>query len=252
MTYLFTVKGMAELRSFVDATTLFTFDLDGTLAPIVADPAGITIQDDVRQCLIRLNDMAPVAVITGRSRADAMSHLGFTPLFLVGNHGAEGLPGAERAAQDFAAICRGWQSQLELLLPDMTALGISLEAKGQTIALHYRQASDPPAAQGLILAAFAALTPLPRVVSGILVENIAPQNAPHKGTALVALMGYLKCPRAIFVGDDVTDEDVFNLRNPAIVGIRIGSDPASAAGYYLQGQHETVRLLQEIITVLNK
>ncbi len=251
MTYLFNHEATGELVAFVDAATLFAFDLDGTLAPIVADPAGITIQDEVRHCLIRLNDLAPVAVITGRSRADAMNHLGFTPRFLVGNHGAEGLPGWETTAQDFTAICSGWQRQLESLLPDMHALGISLEAKGQTIALHYRQAGDPVAAQDLILAAFAALTPPPRVVSGILVENIAPQNAPHKGIALEVLMGHLRCPRAIFVGDDVTDEDVFNLRNPAIMGIRVGNNPASAACYYLQVQHETVRLLQKIIAVLN-
>lgn len=251
MTYLFNHEAIGELAAFVDAATLFAFDLDGTLAPIVADPAGITIQYEVRHCLIQLNDLAPVAVITGRSRADAIKHLGFTPRFLVGNHGAEGLPGWETAAQDYAAICRGWKSQLESLLPDMPALGIYLEAKGQTVALHYRQASDPTTAQDRILAAFAALAPPPRVVSGILVENIAPQNAPHKGTALEVLMGHLRCTRAIFVGDDVTDEDVFNLQNPAIMGIRVGKDHASAAGYYLQGQHETVRLLQEIIAGLN-
>ena len=36
-----------------------------------------------------------VAVITGRSRSDAMQHLAITPHYLIGNHGAEGLPGWE-------------------------------------------------------------------------------------------------------------------------------------------------------------
>jgi trehalose 6-phosphate phosphatase len=247
MIYLFSDEGLVELYAFVDSTTLFVFDLDGTLAPIVPDPAGISIPEEVRQSLIQLNDMAPVSVITGRSRADAMTHLGFTPRFLVGNHGAEGLPGKEKNGQYFAGLCREWQRQLELLLPGMPASGISLEAKGETVALHYRQATDPVKAHGCILAAIACLTPPPRVVSGILVENIAPQNAPHKGAALEVLMVHLGCGRAIFVGDDVTDEDVFHLRNPAILGIRVGMDQESSAGFYLQGQHEMVRLLQEMI-----
>lgn len=252
MIYLFSAEGIVELHAFIDSATLFVFDLDGTLAPIVPDPAGISIPEEVRQRLIQLNDMAPVAVITGRSRADAMTHLGFTPRFLVGNHGAEGLPGEETAGQDYAGLCREWQRQLELLLPDMPARGISLEAKGESVALHYRQATDPVKAQDSILAAIACLTPLPRVVSGIFVENIAPQNAPHKGAALEVIMAHLGCGRAIFVGDDVTDEDVFHLRNPAILGIRVGIDQESSAGYYLQGQHEMVRLLREMIAPLSE
>jgi len=252
MTYLFTSKGMAELNTFVEAATLFAFDLDGTLAPIVDDPAGIAIQDEVRQCLIQLNDITSVAVITGRSRADAMTHLGFMPRFLVGNHGAEGLPGEETAGQDFTGLCQEWKSQLESILPDMPARGIMLEAKGESIALHYRQAIDKIKAQVSILAAIACLTPPPRVVSGIYVENIAPQNAPDKGEALEALMAHMGCSRAVFVGDDVTDEDVFRLRNPAILGVRVGKNLKSTAGYYLQGQHEVDLLLREIISLLKR
>lgn len=251
MIYLFSHEGMVELRAFVDTATLFAFDLDGTLAPIVDDPAGITIREEVRQCLIQLNDRAPVAVITGRSRADAMIHLGFTPRFLVGNHGAEGLPGYEGTGRDFDALCREWKRQLALLIMDMSACGISVEDKGRSLTLHYRHSPDPVKARESILAAVSCLIPPPRVVSGIFVENLTPRDAPHKGAALEALMEHLECGRAIFVGDDVTDEDVFHLRNPAILGIRVGKEQKSAAGFYLQGQHETVRLLREMITLLN-
>lgn len=250
MTYLFKLEGINELRTFIDAKTLFAFDLDGTLAPIVDDPAGITIHDELRQYLIQLNSVTSVAIITGRSRADAMTHLGFTPLFLLGNHGAEGFPGDQAADRNFTGLCQEWENQLEFLLPDMPGRGIALEAKGETVALHYRQAIDPIKAQESILAAISCLTPPPRVVSGIYVENIVPQNAPHKGEALEALMAYQACSLAIFVGDDVTDEDVFRLRNPAILGIRVGKNPKSAARYYLQGQHEVARLLREIIGLL--
>jgi trehalose 6-phosphate phosphatase len=252
MTYLFSQSGLAALRAFVDKSMLFAFDLDGTLAPIVSDPSGIAIPEDVRQSLIQLNGLAPVAVITGRSRADALTHLGFTPRFLVGNHGAEGLPGAAATAPEFTHLCQEWKAQLVWMLPDMAALGINLEEKGQTLALHYRKAADQVAAQEEILAAIDRLQPAPRVVSGFFVKNLAPAQAPHKGTALEALMVHLGCRRAIFVGDDVTDEDVFSLQNPAILGIRVASSEDSAARLYLQGQDEMYRLLQEIIGLVKK
>lgn len=247
MTYLFTRYGMSALRSFVDKTTLFAFDLDGTLAPIVPNPAEIAIPEDVRLTLIQLDSMAPVAVITGRSRADALTHLGFSPRFLIGNHGAEGLPGGETGGFDFIRLCQGWQEQLRELLPDMAEQGISLDDKGETIALHYRHAADRTVARRRILTAVALLTPAPRVVEGIYVKNLAPLCAPHKGRALEVLMEHLGAERAIFAGDDVTDEDVFRLANPEILGIRVGRNEESQARFYLEGQHEMIRLLQEMI-----
>jgi trehalose 6-phosphate phosphatase len=250
MVYLFSAAGRAALYDFVRQSTLYAFDLDGTLAPIVDDPAGIAIQDEVRQSLIQLNDITPVAVITGRSRADALSHLGFSPRFLVGNHGAEGLPGKGTNRQNYTQICEGWKDQLTRVLPDMSAWGISLEEKGETIALHYRQAADPAGARKSILDAIARLTPPPRLVSGIFVKNLMPRCAPHKGEALEVLIRHLQCHRAIFVGDDITDEDVFRLKNPSILSIRVGKDLESAACYFLQGQHEMIRLLREMIGFL--
>jgi trehalose 6-phosphate phosphatase len=222
------------------------------LAPIVPDPAAIVIPDAVRQSLVELNDLAPLAIITGRSRSDALSHLGFTPRYLVGNHGAEGLPGQESNGEDFIRLCQGWKKQLQLLLPAMVSNGILLEEKGETLSLHYRQALDPIDAQALLLGAIAHLTPAPRRVSGKYVENLVPQSAADKGVALEALIKDLVCSRAIFVGDDVTDEDVFRRNNPAVLGIRVGENPESAARYYLQGQGEMMALLQEMIACLNE
>jgi len=250
-TYLFSAAGRADLRDFIDSSTLFAFDLDGTLAPIVPDPAAILIPESVRRGLITLNDLAPVAVITGRSRDDACSHLGFTPRYLVGNHGAEGLPGQGRYDQGFAQLCREWKTALIRLLPDMSAHGIVLEEKGQTLALHYRAATDPDRARAAILAAINGLKPAPRVVSGIFVKNLTPAGAPDKGMALETLMVHLRCKRAVFVGDDVTDEDVFRRKNPAVFGIRVGEKQVSAARYYLNGQGEMADLLGEMIACLD-
>jgi trehalose 6-phosphate phosphatase len=134
----------------------------------------------------------------------------------------------------------------------MSAHGIILEEKGETLSLHYRQSPDPLIAQEILLGAIAHLAPSPRRVSGKFVENLVPQAAADKGVALEALMKHLACPRAIFVGDDVTDEDVFCLKNPVVLGIRVGENRESAARYYLQGQDEMVKLLYEILKNLNQ
>lgn len=252
MKYLFSSSGRAALNQFVTPTTLFAFDLDGTLAPIVPDPSAIHIQCEVRQKLIRLDTLAPVAVITGRSRDDARRHLGFTPRCLVGNHGAEGLPGEGTNGRSFTRLCQEWKRQLTRIMPDMSARGIVLEDKGESLALHYRQAPDPERARESILTALAGLTPPPRTVAGIFVKNLMPSEAPDKGAALETLIKHQGCRRAIFVGDDTTDEDVFRLDNPSILGIRVGRGTKSAAYFYLREQLEIGRLLDGIIARLER
>ena len=245
-TYLFSSAGLAALRDFIDNRTLLAFDLDGTLAPIIANPLEIVISAEVSSRLRALQQIAPVAVITGRSRADALPHLGFTPAYLAGNHGAEGLPGHEGEESEYIKLCSSWKKQLSALLPDGDAAGIVLEDKGATLTLHYRNAVDREQAHAEILQAIARLVPPPRSGSGKFVENISPQDAPHKGVAILAIMTHLGCSRALFIGDDETDEDVFRLDDARIMGIRVGMKADSAAGYYLRDQREIGALLERI------
>jgi trehalose 6-phosphate phosphatase len=252
MIYLFSDDGRAALHGFIDRKTLFAFDLDGTLAPIVADPSLIKVPDEVSAKLSRLSRLTSVAIVTGRARADARAHLGFNPGFLVGNHGAEGLPGHEEEEAGFIRLGGKWEEQLRLLLPDESRNGIIIETKGATLSLHYRNAPDPAMAQREILNAMHRLVPLPKRVSGKYVENIAPQEAPHKGEALSFIMHHLGCRRALFVGDDETDEDVFRLRDDAIFGIRVEMNPRSAARYFIRERDEIGVLLDEIIAAVEK
>jgi len=147
-------------------------------------------------------------------------------------------------------LCRSWKKQLNVLLTDMDTTGIVLEDKGVTLTLHYRNAANREQAHGGILDAISQLTPPPRSGSGKFVENIAPQTAPHKGTAILCIMEHLGYSRALFVGDDVTDEDVFRLEDSRIMGIRIGMSPKSAAPYYLHRQDEIGALLDRLRDII--
>ncbi len=251
-TCIFSEAGLAALSAFIDRTTLFTFDLDGTLAPIVDNPAGIMISGDVREKMIRLCALATVAVLTGRARDDARAHLGFEPRFIVGNHGAEGLPGWEGREWKFARLCQDWEDQLRALLPHTPGSGVVIENKGRSLSVHYRKAPDREAAHAEIMRAIPLLAPLPRRISGKCVENIIPPGSINKGEALLQLMRHAGSDRAVFIGDDVTDEDVFRLRNDRVLGIRVGNSSPSEADYCLSDQNQIGRLLDEIIHALEK
>src|SRR6478672_9112210 len=112
MTPLFSREGLARLDAFARPGLLRAFDFDGTLAPIVADPDAAGLPAGTAPLLNELLMLAPVAIITGRSLDDIRRRVGFTPDLLIGNHGIEGLPGWETAAQAHAAMCRDWQAQL--------------------------------------------------------------------------------------------------------------------------------------------
>ncbi len=247
--YLMDRVGLAALRSFIDAGTLLAFDLDGTLAPIVADPSGIAIPASVREKMSCLCAMTKVAILTGRGREDACSFLGFQPSMVVGNHGAEGLPGWAEREREFRDLCAGWKQQLQPYLAGASS-GIVLEDKGFSLSLHYRNASCRDGAFTAIMEAIGALVPAPERISGKFVENVVPRGAPRKGHALLEIMRQLGTPRALFVGDDATDEDVFRLRYAGIFGVRVGADSPTAAGYYLNDQGEIDRLLREVIDIL--
>lgn len=250
MIHLFSNEGIASLRAFIDRKTLLAFDLDGTLAPIVPIPSQIVIPDNVRDSLIQLCRTESVAIITGRACSDARAHLGFDPGFIIGNHGAEGIPGRQEQEQGYLVLCSEWEQQLQNALGCNDENGIFMENKGATLSIHYRMARDRESARLAILTAIDGLRPSPKRVTGKCVENLLPCNAPHKGAALTMLMRQGGYSRAIFVGDDETDEYVFRLEDSTIFGILVGESSSSAAQYNIRGQAHIARLLETIQTIM--
>jgi len=239
-------EGLRDLHAFINRATLFAFDLDGTLAPIVATPAAVMIPEAVRHSLQELSACAVTAVITGRARADAVTRLGFTPRYVVGNHGGEGLPGEITDLSPLQKLVEQWLRQLQALLAPEVWSAIFVEQKGVSLSLHYRHAQQHAAVHGALLDAIKWLDPQPRRVSGKYVENLIPAQAPHKGDALRRLMAHSGCGRALFVGDDVTDEDVFRLSGPQLFTINVGTERETAARYYLAEQARMAQLLDQI------
>lgn len=250
MIELLGTDGLASLQNFITPATLFAFDLDGTLAPIVDDPSAVKIPATIRKELEQLSARAVTAIITGRSQSDALPRLGFKPHYLVGNHGAEGLPGSQGEQQQLRTVVKDWEQQLAVLLPPQIRSATLLERKEYSLSLHYRHAPDPVATHTALLSAISRLDPAPRRIGGKCVENLIPRGTPHKGDALVRLINHAGCPSAFFLGDDETDEDVFRLEDPRIFSACVGTERATAARYYLKNIAETERLLQLVTTLL--
>lgn len=222
------------------ARVLLAFDYDGTLAPIVRERKGAVMRKSTKARFREVCRLYPCAIISGRSRPDVISRLGGADVkYVIGNHGLE--PGAY--LDTFANEVSRARAVLEKKLPG----GIELEDKTYSLALHYRRSRSKRRAREAIAAVVATLPVEMRVVPGKLVINIVPSHAPNKGDALLHLRAKENADTALYVGDDVTDEDVFELDQPGrLLTVRVGESRTSSAAYYLRDQREIDRLLQKL------
>jgi len=179
---LLSPDGLAALAKHVAPDTLFAFDLDGTLAPIVAEYSEAVIDKPTRTVLERLLNLVKVAVITGRSRKDALAILELQPHLLIGNHGAE-WPDAEIFhGNGKVNFCLKWREQLHDKL--CGSQGIEIEYKGESLSIHYRKTEDHKQAIDLINDEINRLVPAPKIIGGKYVVNLLPVDALTKGLAL--------------------------------------------------------------------
>jgi trehalose 6-phosphate phosphatase len=228
------------LRQVSRAPALLAFDFDGTLAPIVARPERAAMRPRTRALLVEVARLYPCLVLSGRSRTDLGARLhGVAGVRLLGNHGAEWRSGA-RPGRSPAA---GWAAVLERRL---AGLGVEVERKGLSVAVHYRGSPRKTAARRAILAAAGAL-PGVRLLRGKQVVDVVPAAAPGTGRALQHAAARLGCTRVLYVGDDRTDEDVFALDWPGLVAVRVGQRRGSRARYFLRRQREIDRLLATLL-----
>lgn len=245
--------GAQRFDEIVKPGMLCAFDFDGTLAPIVQEPGRACMSAAVLRRLICLKKSARVAIITGRSVADVSTRLDFEPDFVIGNHGIEGIPGWEDRHASYRQVCDDWNRQLTKALNDHAIFDpeIWIEQKTFSLSIHYRIARDRNKAEAELLRLFATLMPTPHVVSGKCVFNLLPTDAPDKGMALDRLCELSEAQTAIYVGDDVTDEDVFRLHRKDWLTVRVERADDSAAEFYLYHRLDVVQLLEILIKRLS-
>jgi len=238
----------AKIRRLASAPTLtVATDFDGTLAPIVSRPQDARMLPRARQALevlTRANGVE-VVLLTGRSlaglRETGLDVSGWT---VSGSHGTEFIgpggdvgQGPEPLSDAESERIRALERLLHRVLGDEP--GVRFESKPFGIAVHARQVEPEERAEELLEAAvkLAATAGFDHRV-GKRVREFAVRDS-DKGSALAAIRKRLEPAPVIFLGDDVTDEDVFEMLSPDDVGIKIGDgdtvardrvgDPAAAA-----------------------
>jgi len=225
---------------------LFLSDFDGTLAPIVEDPAAAAPLDGVPGSLRELRDADRVAVglVSGRALADLRERAGVSGVHFAGNHGLELQepsgdgkgdqdadievhPAAESAADAIGAVADDVTARLENIG------GARVEDKRVTATVHYRgvDADAVPAVERAVREAVDDADAELRITSGKKIFEIRPDVDWDKGAAVEWLRDRL-VPEgedwlAVYVGDDVTDEDAFRELDDG-VGISVGREQTDA------------------------
>jgi trehalose 6-phosphate phosphatase len=237
---------MKILESLSFTETLYAFDFDGTLAPIVIQPSQAKMKERTEELLDELSKVVTTAVISGRSLSDLKCRTVPSIRYLIGNHGLEGVD-SQANFDGFKKQSQEWIQFLEkTLIKKAQDPGLEIEEKTYSIAIHYRKSRKKRKTKNIILEVLKEIESNSRIIPGKAVYNLVPLGGPHKGVALTQLLKVTGLNCALYIGDDDTDEDVFSLPDHRILSVRVGQKKGSAAKYYLRNQSEIDRLIRTL------
>ncbi len=123
--------------------------------------------------------------------------------------------------------------------------GVALEVKPASVVLHTRNAARPVAAEvTAAVRADPATWAGVHVTEGKEVVELAVLPA-DKGTAVGTLRARADADAVLFLGDDVTDENVFAVLGGSDVGVKVGPGD-TRAGFRVASPHGAVQVLETL------
>ena len=230
-----TAEGQVGLDALQSAPggALIASDYDGTLSPIVGDPAAAHAHPGAIAALRRLAaHVGTLAIITGRPvmQAVELGGLATVPgLIVLGHYGWERWEDGRVSAPPEPPGVAAARRELPVVLRTSGAPdGTRTEDKGHAVAVHTRGTADPDAALALLrgpLEALARQTGLALEPGRRVVELRAPGM--DKGVALRELSAERGARSVMFCGDDLGDLPAFAavraLRADGIPGLNVVS-----------------------------
>jgi len=261
-------RSLAAIQSRLSEcwTPAFCLDYDGTLAPLVTDPAAARLPKGVGRLLQKLTDRHPVAIVSGRSIEKLRDWVRVEGLYFAGSHGfdIEGPNGSRlnySIASQLLPEIRDAMSALQARLARVA--GVAIEDNKFVLSVHTRNvsAADLPVVHEIVEAVLDE-QPLLRRSSGHHVIELRPQVHWHKGRAMEWLIksmcDMLGLPSGganrsgtampIFIGDDVSDEDAFALLSegrgiPIVVRPGAPERNSTAAEFWLRDPKQVSEFL---------
>ncbi len=223
---------------------LVTSDFDGTLAPIVNNPADARPLPPAAEALVALSELpsTATALISGRD-LDTLRALSSMPasVHLVGSHGAQFASGF---AHDIdRELLNAITDRLREIASGRT--GVHVETKPASVALHVRNAAPADADAALAQAWESAPQWNAHVTTGKAVLEFAVIST-DKGEAIDILRAEHDATAVVFLGDDVTDEKAFTRLRDADVGVKVGPGD-TAARYRVDSPDDVTLVLQHLV-----
>jgi trehalose 6-phosphate phosphatase len=208
----------------VASTSIVGLDFDGTLAPIVDDPAEAVIHPEGPRVLTELaGQVRAVVVVTGRPArqvvelgrleevADGLAAGG--RLVVMGQYGNEHWDSGSREfrSPEPPPGLQAFRDELPALLAAQDADGAFVEEKGLAVAVHTRRLPDPSGAFDRLLPELEKLAEK----TGLVVEPgrqviEARAGGTDKGEVVRNLTEKLPVGGFLFAGDDLGDVEAFD------------------------------------------
>lgn len=235
---------------------ILILDFDGTLTPIVKSPNQVKLSKTMRNLLIRLTKKEGfyLAILSGRNLKDLKKRVNLQNVIYAGNHGLEGEIFGEKYLFPIPSEILWTLGRIKKQLNQITDKfkGTFIEDKGLTLSFHYRLADKYQTHEiklliNQILKAYIS-NGLVSIIAGKKVVDIIPNVNRNKGSFAEMIIKKItdrtkNHPAAIIIGDDTTDENVFQkLKNQ--ITITVGKKHQSQAKYYLKNPSEVVQFLQ--------
>jgi len=234
-------------------------DFDGTLSRIVKRPEQARMDKEVSDVLRRLaqNPKARIAFISGRSLADLKKKVPLSKIFLAGCHGLEIRgPGMRFVHPEASQKRRAIREMARALRRALSGIPDALvEEKGLSVAAHYRMVpkSRVLTVREAIQRIVAAERGKWKIIHGKQVLEILPQTDWTKGSCVKKLLSLYQAELpsggnivALYLGDDLTDQDGFEAVKGCGVSIAVGERAKLRADYFLRDMDEVRSFLEEI------
>jgi trehalose-phosphatase len=252
------LEGLAQIRATIgDCRPAFFVDFDGTLAPLVSEPGLAELPPRTKEVLTALARDHLVCIASGRDLADLRRKVDLPGASYAGDHGYRvvGPPGSgielEVGLEDLVEL-ESAAIELERRLRGIE--GVIIEAKGRSLAVHYRKVAEAErsAVAGVVNDIAKSRSGL-SLTSGKLVHELRPALPWNKGRAMLWLLAQLRmgrrnaCP--VCIGDDLTDEDMFAAARGWGVSVIVGHpDRPTLADYLLPDCVSTTSFLGAFVT----